>query len=198
MMMVSDDCLVECKIDDSDEEQISTPPPPPPPEFASKASTPTPKPPTPPAEPTPSTPSTPPCPINRDPFGINKHLKVEVSDVLAEPTTPYSMDGVWIYSLVGFEKTRIWTYRCLSLLFAVPLAFLCGFILALLACLRVWFLVPCVQLSNTFLPCLRSVFICAVNVFVAPFCMSLALCCSQISILLSNKDFIHKREKDTV
>uniref|UniRef100_A0A3B3YGF7 Caveolin n=1 Tax=Poecilia mexicana TaxID=48701 RepID=A0A3B3YGF7_9TELE len=181
--MVSDDCLVECKIDDSDEEEVNTPPPPP--EFASKASTPAPKDPTPPAN-------------SPNPHGINQHLKVEVSDVLAEPATPHSIGGVWTYSLVGFERTRIWTYRCLSLLFAVPLAFLCGLFLAILACLRVWFLVPCIQLSNTFLPCLRSLFICAVNVFISPFCMSLALCCTQISISLSNKDLDRKRDKDTV
>lgn len=79
MMMVSDDCLVECKIDDDDdedsagagEEQLNTPPPPP--EFASKAPTPPPKPPTPPAGPAAPTPTR---PENRDPYGINQHLKV--------------------------------------------------------------------------------------------------------------------------
>lgn len=77
MMMVSDDCLVECKIDDDSdednggEEQINTPPPPP--EFASKAPTPAPKPPTPPTAPATPTPT---CPVNRDPYGINQHLKV--------------------------------------------------------------------------------------------------------------------------
>ena len=77
MMMVSDDCLVECKIDDdSDEEdeggeQMNTPPPPP--EFASKATTPSPKPPTPPTAPATPTPT---YPVNRDPYGINQHLKV--------------------------------------------------------------------------------------------------------------------------
>ncbi len=77
MMMVSDDCLVECKIDDDSdeedggEEQINAPPPPP--EFASKASTPLPKPPTPPT--VPATPA-PTCPVSRDPYGINQHLKV--------------------------------------------------------------------------------------------------------------------------
>ncbi|XP_013877206.1 caveolin-2 isoform X1 [Austrofundulus limnaeus] len=195
MMMVNDDTLVECKIDDSDEDEMNTPPPPPPPEFASKASTPGPKAPTPPADP--ATPTPTPA-ANRDPNGINRHLKVEVSDVLVEPAAPYSMDIVWVSSLVGFERTRIWTYRCLTVLFAVPLAFLCGFLLALLACLRVWFLVPCLQLSYTFLPCLRSLFVCAVNDFVSPFCLSLALCCTQISISLSNKDWNHKRDKHTV
>ncbi|XP_076596292.1 caveolin-2 [Chaetodon auriga] len=199
MMMVSDDCLVECKIDDDSdednggEEQINTPPPPP--EFASKAPTPAPKPPTPPTAPATPTAT---CPVNRDPYGINQHLKVEVSDVLAEPATPRSIDQVWLYSVVGFEETRIWTYRCLSLLFAVPFAFLCGIFLAVLACLHVWFVVPCIQLSNTFLPCLRSLCMCAVNVFIAPFCTSLALCCSQIAISLSNKDWHPLRDKEAV
>ncbi|XP_041860582.1 caveolin-2 [Melanotaenia boesemani] len=193
MMMVNDDSFVECKIDDSDEEQINTPPPPP--EFASKASTPAPKPPTPPTVPTTLVPSP---PVNRDPNSINQHLKVEVSNVLAEPATPHTMDGVWVYSIVGFEKTRIWTYRCLSLLFAVPFALLCGILLAFLACIRVWFLVPCTQLSHTFLPCLQSLCTCALNVFIAPFCMSFALCCSQVAISLSNKGLDQIRDKDTV
>ncbi|XP_042338086.1 caveolin-2-like [Plectropomus leopardus] len=213
MMMVSDDCLVECKIDDDSdeddggEERINMPPPPP--EFASKASTPAPDPPTPISKastpiskpPTPSTASatpTPTHPVNRDPYGINQHLKVEVSDVLAEPATPHSIDQVWLYSVTGFEKARIWTYRCLSLLFAVPFALLLGIFLAILACLHVWFVVPCIQLSNTFLPCLRSLFLCAVNVFIAPFCASIALCCSQIAISLSNKDWHQMRDKETV
>ncbi|XP_040914980.1 caveolin-2 isoform X2 [Toxotes jaculatrix] len=201
MMMVSDDCLVECKIDDdSDEdagggEQMNTPPPPP--EFASKTPTPAPKPPTPPTAPATPTPTpTPTPPVSRDPYGINKHLQVEVSDVLAEPATPRSIDQVWLYSVTGFERARIWTYRCLTLLLAVPFAFLCGIFLAILACLHVWFVVPCIQLSNTFIPCLRSLCMCAVNVFISPFCTSLALCCSQIAISLSNKDWHQMRDKE--
>ncbi|KAM8862779.1 caveolin-2 [Spinachia spinachia] len=202
MMMVSDDCLEECQIDDdSDEEHINTPPPPP--EFASKTSTPvavpsTPAtaPPTPPLMPPPMVPPT--RTVNRDPYGINRHLKVEVSDVLAEPDAPRSIDQVWRYSVAGFETTRIWTYRCLSLLLSVPLALVCGVFVASLACLHVWFVVPCLQLSNTFLPCLRSLCMCAVNAFISPFCTSLALCCSQITISLSNKDWHQMRDKGTV
>ncbi|XP_023259458.1 caveolin-2-like [Seriola lalandi dorsalis] len=201
MMMVSDDCLVECKIDDDSEEddgggeQMTTPPPPP--EFASKAPTPAPKPPSPPTAPATPTP-TPTHPVNRDPYGINKHLQVEVSDVLAEPATPRSIDQVWIYSVTGFESARVWTYRCLTLLFAVPFALLCGIFLAVLACLHVWFVVPCIQLSNTFLPCLRSLCMCALNVVISPFCMSVALCCSQIALSLSNKDWHLMRDKEAV
>ncbi|XP_068997563.1 caveolin-2 [Embiotoca jacksoni] len=192
MMMVSDDCLVECKIDDDSdeddagEEQINTPPPPP--EFASE----------PPNPPVILATLPPTYSVNRDPRGINHHLKVEVSDVLAEPVTPQSIDCIWIYSVSGFETARIWTYRCLSLLFAVPCAFLCGIFLAILACLHVWFLVPCIQLSNTFLPCLRSSWMCTVNVFIAPLCMSFSFCCSQIAISLLNKDWNQMKDKDAI
>ncbi|XP_061591050.1 caveolin-2-like [Cololabis saira] len=192
MMTVADDSLVGCEIDDSDDEQINIPPPPP--EFASRDSTPAFKPPT----PSPATPPTPTCPVNRDPNGISKHLKVDVGEVLSESTGPYSADGAWMCSAAVFEKTRIWTYRCLSLLLAVPLSFLYGISLALLASLRVWFLVPCVHLSNTFLPCLRSLCLCAVDVFVSPFCICIALCCSQITVSLSNKSWNQKTEKETV
>ncbi|CAJ1055407.1 caveolin-2-like [Xyrichtys novacula] len=210
MMMVSDDCLVECKIDDdSEEEEMKIPPPPP--EFASKTSTPGPKPPTPPTAPTTPTPTpkstptpsptpipTPPQPVNRDPYGINQHLKVDVNKVLVEPTSPHGQDKVWVYSTAGFEKTRICTYRCLTLLLAVPFALLCGVVLAVLACLHVWVLVPCIQLSQTFLPCLRSLCFCAVDVILSPFCTSLALCCSQINILLSKKDWRPMKDKEAV
>ncbi|CAL8278851.1 unnamed protein product [Boreogadus saida] len=208
MMMVGDD-WVECRIDDDDDddddddghdegkpsagqEQMNTPPPPP--EFASRANSTPPSPPSPPSSPpspsptpptAPATP-TPSGPVSRDPFGINKHLKVEVSDVLAEPASHRSPDRVWSLSLLGFETARVWTYRVLSLVLAVPMALLAGVFLGLLACLHIWCVVPCVQLSNTFLPCLHSVWLCAVNDFISPMCRSLALCCSQIAVSLSN------------
>lgn len=72
-------------------------------------------------------------------ISLSISLQVEVSDVLAEPATPRSIDQVWRYSVAGFETTRIWTYRCLSLLLAVPFALLCGVFLAILACLHVWY-----------------------------------------------------------
>ncbi|XP_020778181.1 caveolin-2 [Boleophthalmus pectinirostris] len=187
--MISDECLVECPIDDDDEDEeevqlaFSAPPPP---EFASTAPTPSSKPPTAPATPAPSPPAP---PVSRDPYGINQHLKVEVSDVLAEPASPHSIDQVWFYSVRGFEKTRVWSYRILSLFLAVPFAFLCGVSLGLLACLHVWFVVPLAQLSHTFIPCVRSVWICAVNILVSPLCTSLALCCSHVAIIFSNKEW---------
>lgn len=77
-----------------------------------------------------------------DPRCLDSHPpteQVEVSDVLAEPASPRSLDQVWLHSVLGFEKARVCTYQVLSLLLAVPFAFLCGVFLAALACLHVWY-----------------------------------------------------------
>ncbi|XP_057686185.1 caveolin-2 [Corythoichthys intestinalis] len=190
MMMVSDDCMVEYPISDSGEddaegEEINTPPPPP--EFASKTENPLPS----------AGPDTTPN-VNRDPLGINQHLKVEVSDVLSAPAPPHHIDQMWLFSAVGFEKTRVWTYHFLSLFLAVPFAFLCGSFLAVLTCLHFWFVVPVLQMSNTFRPCLRTLCFCAVNIFIAPFCMFFALCCSHMALLVSSRDWHQMRDKHIV
>uniref|UniRef100_A0A3Q2YT77 Caveolin n=1 Tax=Hippocampus comes TaxID=109280 RepID=A0A3Q2YT77_HIPCM len=163
--MASDDYMAGCPINDTYEddaavEEINTLPPPL--EFASKAATPV----------------------------LSAHPDapcVVVSDVLVETTAPHSIEQVWVYSAVGFEKTRVWTYRFLSLLLAVPFAFLSGTFLAILVCL---------QVCDTFLPCLRSLCLCVVNDFIAPFCMSVALCCSHIAIFVSQRDCLQMRDKN--
>lgn len=65
--------------------------------------------------------------------------------MLAEPASPRSLDQVWLYSVLGFEKVRVCTYQVLSLLLAVPFAFLCGVFLATLACLHVWYVCFCLR-----------------------------------------------------
>ncbi|XP_030623651.1 caveolin-2 [Chanos chanos] len=172
--MMSDEYLVECKIDDDDEEEQKLQhSPPPPPQF--------------------STPSITPQPSlthveSRDPYGVNKHLKVEFSDVLAEPMSVHSYDRVWVYSGISFESARIWGYRCLTVLCAVPVSLLSGCLFALLACLHIWCVMPCIQVCHTCLPCVRSLWMTVVNIFIEPFCASVARCCSGIYILLSKEE----------
>ncbi|GAA6103974.1 caveolin-2 [Tachysurus ichikawai] len=175
--MMSDEYLVECKIDDDDDSdndydkdvmKIHTTPTPPP-QFCSSSQV-----------------SISHC-ETRDPYGINNHLKMEFSDVLAEPASPTSYERVWVYSSIGFESARIWSYRCLTTLFAVPVSFLSGCLFALIACLHIWCVMPCVQVCHTCLPCVRSLWRSVVNIFIMPVCMSTAHCCSRIHVLFSNE-----------
>ncbi|XP_062872134.1 caveolin-2 [Trichomycterus rosablanca] len=175
--MISDEYLVECRIDDDDDScdadeeddmKIQTTPTVPP-QFCSNSQV---------------------C-INqgqtRDPYGINDHLKVDFSDVLAEPVSTHSYDRVWVYSSIGFESARIWSYRCLTALCAIPVSCISGCLFALLACLHSWCVMPCVQMCHTCLPCVRSLWMSLVNIFIVPVCVSVAHCCSGIYILYSKE-----------
>ncbi|XP_018958294.1 caveolin-2 [Cyprinus carpio] len=173
--MMSDEYLVECNIDDDDDDdddkdddvkEIHSSPPPPP-QFS-------------------STPSLTQGEI-RDPCGINKHLKIEFSDVLAEPVSTHSYDRVWVYSGIAFESMRLWGYRCLTALCAVPLSCLCGCLFALLACMHIWCVMPCLQVFHSCLPCVRSLWMSVVNIFIAPLCTSVARCCSGIYVVVSKE-----------
>lgn len=65
--------------------------------------------------------------------------EVSFQDVIAEPASVRSLDGVWVWSHVLFECSRLWCYRLVSLLLAVPVSLLAGLLLALLSCLHIWY-----------------------------------------------------------
>ncbi|KAL1272549.1 hypothetical protein QQF64_028411 [Cirrhinus molitorella] len=76
---------------------------------------------------------------DRDPKGINKCLKVTFEDVIAEPASVRSFDKVWLWSHALFEVSRLWFYRIVSLLLAVPVALAAGLLFAVLSCLHICF-----------------------------------------------------------
>ncbi|XP_041954411.1 caveolin-2 [Alosa sapidissima] len=176
--MMSDEYLVDCNIDDDEDEDNEemqlylSPHPPAPPQFSSSSPSITPQ------------PSLASVDI-RDPYGVNQHLKVEFSDVLAEPVSTHTYDRVWVYSGIGFESGRIWGYRCLTVLCAVPVSLLSGCLFALLACLHIWCVMPCIQVCHTCLPCVRSIWMSVVNIFIRPFCESVSRCCTGVYVSLS-------------
>ncbi|XP_063064163.1 caveolin-2 [Engraulis encrasicolus] len=185
--MMSDEYLVDCNIEDGEDEEEEeddyaaeemklylVAPPPPPPQFSSSTS---------------SVSITPEQSLqdfgSRDPHGVNKHLQVEFSDVLAEPVSTHTYDRVWVYSGIGFKSARIWSYRCLTVLCAVPVSLLSGLLFALLACLHIWCLMPCIQVFHTCLPCLRSLWMSVVHIFIKPLCESVSRCYTSLYVALS-------------
>ncbi|XP_073397503.1 caveolin-2-like [Dendrobates tinctorius] len=118
----------------------------------------------------------------RDPRGINKHLKVDFSDVLAEPDSFHSFDKVWTWSDILFESSKLWCYRIISMLCAVPVSLLSGILFALLGCIHIWCAMPCIQLCNICMPPIRMLWASILDICLAPLCASLGRCCSSIYI----------------
>uniref|UniRef100_UPI00398E3E7A caveolin-2 n=1 Tax=Pristiophorus japonicus TaxID=55135 RepID=UPI00398E3E7A len=130
-------------------------------------------------EPPPPGPGT---PDDRDPRGINQHLKVVFEELLAEPSSTHSFDKVWAGSHVSFEVCRLWGYRILSVLCAVPASILTGFLFALITCLHIWCLVPCVRICLLGRPHCQSICHSLTDIIVTPLCTSMGRCFRRVHL----------------
>uniref|UniRef100_A0A671Q965 Caveolin n=1 Tax=Sinocyclocheilus anshuiensis TaxID=1608454 RepID=A0A671Q965_9TELE len=109
---------------------------------------------------------------------------VTFEDVLAEPASVRSFDKVWLWSHALFEVSRLWFYRIVSLLLAVPVALTAGLLFAVLSCLHIWLIVPSVQLLVINLHWIKVVWHNVLNIAIFPFFRSFGKCCGFIRISL--------------
>uniref|UniRef100_A0A8C6T4T8 Caveolin n=1 Tax=Neogobius melanostomus TaxID=47308 RepID=A0A8C6T4T8_9GOBI len=118
----------------------------------------------------------------RDPQDVNAHLKVVFEDVIAEPYSAHSFDGVWVWSHAGFELVKFLFYRLLTTLLAVPLAFLLGLLFALLSAVHIWLLTPCVHSVLMLLPSAKIVWRSLTDAFVSPLFSSVGKMFSSVRV----------------
>ncbi|KAL2091561.1 hypothetical protein ACEWY4_013824 [Coilia grayii] len=108
--------------------------------------------------------------------------QVNFEDVIAEPPSVRSFDKVWLWSHALFEVSRLWFYRLISLLLAVPVSLVAGILFAILSCLHIWLIMPCVQLSLINMHWIKVVWGSVLDILIAPLCSSLGKCCGAINI----------------
>ncbi|XP_020645360.1 caveolin-2 [Pogona vitticeps] len=126
-------------------------------------------------------------PPNRDPHGLNTHLKLGFEDVIAEPASTHSFDKVWICSHALFELSKYLVYKLLTLVLAIPLALVAGILFAVLSCLHIWVMVPFIRSVLMVLPSIQAVWKSLTEVFVAPLCRSMGRCFSAVDIRLEHE-----------
>ncbi|XP_013865723.1 caveolin-2 [Austrofundulus limnaeus] len=119
---------------------------------------------------------------DRDPSGINAHLKVGFEDLIAEPVSAHSFDRVWVGSHATFELVKFFFYRLLSALLAVPAAFLLGLLFGGLSCVRVWLVMPTVQSFMMLLPSLQIVWRSLMDTFTTPLFHSVGKSLSSVRV----------------
>ncbi|CAL1609415.1 unnamed protein product [Knipowitschia caucasica] len=124
---------------------------------------------------------------SRDPRGINDALKVNFEDVIAEPAAVRSGDRVWLWSHALFEVSRVWIYRAASVLLAVPLSIITGLMFALLSCLHIWMVGPCLQCVLVGTRWLQSLWSIVMDVIVQPLFTSASRCCGGFSVHLAKE-----------
>lgn len=120
---------------------------------------------------------------NRDPQGINGHIKVKFADIIAEPDPEvYSFDKVWELSFSTFTNTKIWCYRILSAIFALPCALCWGCYFACIAFCGVWCCMPCIKSEEIEIGCVRKIWVFFVDAIVAPCCVAFGKCLGGIRV----------------
>lgn len=65
--------------------------------------------------------------------------QVSFEDVIAEPVSVRSGDRVWIWSHALFEVSRVWFYRIITALLAVPVSLIAGIVFAVLSFIHIWY-----------------------------------------------------------
>ncbi|KAJ8370494.1 hypothetical protein SKAU_G00105220 [Synaphobranchus kaupii] len=123
----------------------------------------------------------------RDPCGVNECLKVTFEDVIAEPQSVRSTDKVWVCSHTLFEVSRVWLYRIFTTILAVPVSLISGILFAVLTCLHIWLLMPCVQILLLNTHCLRTLWSSVLDVAISPLFRSVGKCCGAVGIHLARK-----------
>uniref|UniRef100_UPI00398F6C60 caveolin-2-like n=1 Tax=Pristiophorus japonicus TaxID=55135 RepID=UPI00398F6C60 len=119
---------------------------------------------------------------DRDPRGVNAHLKVSFEDVIAEPDSVHSFDKIWIWSDALFEVSKLWCYRIISLIFAVPVSLISGILFAILSCLHIWCVMPCIKNFLMNMPSIQTIWGSIVDVVISPCCESMGRCFSSINL----------------
>lgn len=88
--------------------------------------------------------------LDRDEKRVNDHVNLQFEDVLAEPDGVHSFDGVWRTSYATFVGARVWLYRLLAAVIALPCAILWGATFALLSLAHVWAITPLLRVLDLF------------------------------------------------
>ncbi|KAF7664660.1 hypothetical protein LDENG_00170120 [Lucifuga dentata] len=123
----------------------------------------------------------------RDPRGINDCLKVTFEDVIAEPVSVRSGDRVWIWSNALFEVSRVWIYRVVTVLLAIPMSIFSGLLFAILSCFHIWMIRPCIQCILIGTRWLQSLWSIVLDIIVRPLFTSAGRCCGGFSIHLAKE-----------
>ncbi|EDV25193.1 uncharacterized protein TRIADDRAFT_56887 [Trichoplax adhaerens] len=117
---------------------------------------------------------------DRDPNGINEHLKVSFSEVFAEPHGNYSFDAIWKLSYTIFEGSKLWCYRIISAIFALPCALFCGCYFACVVFGQIWAYTPCIRGLSILFGCMFKMITLCVQVCCNPVNDSVARILSRI------------------
>merc|ERR1712152_114722 len=112
---------------------------------------------------------------NRDANNVNVAIDLDFDDVLAEPAAAQGFEWVWKLAFVLFSQTKLWIYKILSAVVAIPLALIWALVFALLTVVHVWILSPALRLLDLILAVVKKVVVGVIGATLGPVCATLGL-----------------------
>ncbi|XP_054722096.1 caveolin-3-like [Uloborus diversus] len=95
--------------------------------------------------------------LDRDAIHINDHINIAFEEVLAEPRANQSFDQVWRFAYVLFAGTKLWVYKVLAAVCAMPCGLFWGLVFSLLSIASVWIITPAMRIVDVLLHIIRRV-----------------------------------------
>merc|ERR1739838_1289749 len=125
---------------------------------------------------------------NRDKNNLHPNIKVNFSDVTAEPDGAHSFATIWGTSFKTYSLTKYWCYRILTAVLAVPLSVFWGLYFALLAFCSIWCIAPCIKGFIIWTNFISKIWGLMVRTFLDPLFESIGLVFTKIHVTLRMKN----------
>jgi len=107
---------------------------------------------------------------NRDQNAINEVINVDFDDVLAEPASTHGVDCGWRLAFILFSQTKLWVYRIVTAVLALPLALILGFLFSLISIFYIWIVTPALKIFDLFVAVFRRIMVGLMRATVEPVC----------------------------
>merc|ERR1719336_1968806 len=123
----------------------------------------------------------------RDSKAINTCIDIDFNDVLAEPTSAQGFEPIWRLTYVLFSQTKLWLYRIVSALMAVPAALVWALVFALITVVHVWFVAPFLKIFDFKVAVVKRLLTGLLACTVEPVCSALGSLFSKINVSQNRK-----------
>ncbi|KAF7664662.1 hypothetical protein LDENG_00170130 [Lucifuga dentata] len=122
---------------------------------------------------------------NRDPKHISDDvIKVDFEDVIAEPDSTHSLDGVWKTSYSTFTGSKTCCYCILTTILGIPMSLVWGLVFACQSFCHIWVVVPYMKSCAIMCHNLSCFYLLVVHTFFDPLFEALGKVYSSVKVVL--------------
>lgn len=113
--------------------------------------------------------------VARDGSGINSHVNLTFEDIIAETDANQGFEFIWRLTFLIFSFSRLWLYRIISAVLAIPFALIWAVIFSTINLAVVWFATPTLKVYDLLLHHIHRVWGGLVRAFLDPIFSSIGL-----------------------